>query len=248
MNPWISAEGVPSNHNQLPWIPGDRHQPIEVNDNAEDLTDSDEEISVADQDDIMEEDFTQIDGEGTQLNDSSHKIDKDNDSSLTTQQSIDQQDDAALLNTIAAETAEDIRSVSVDDENVAMQDVLEHNDSEADRSTPDNTDNEKPTQPTSPDTEGDPAAVLHDEGRTRWCVCDSDDTSGIMVECKNCEDPDCKGKWYHTTCVGLLRPPAEHVDWYCGDCRKKLRLGVYSNGCVDNKRKPNQATGRTRKR
>jgi hypothetical protein len=27
------------------------------------------------------------------------------------------------------------------------------------------------------------------------------------------------------------------MDWYCPDCRKKLKLGVYSNGCVTQGRK-----------
>lgn len=247
MNPWIPAEGVPSNHNQLPWILGDRqHQPIEINDDVEDSLDQHEQAAVADQDDDMEEEFTEIDGEGTQLNDSPHNIDKDNDSTLTTQQSIDEPDDTVLLNTVTAETVQDVRSLSTED--VAMQDVLEQNDSAAGSSTPNNTDNEKPTQPTSPDNEEDPNLASDDEGRTNWCVCNGEYTGSTMIECKNCEDPDCKGKWYHTTCVELARPPAENVDWYCGDCRKKLKLGVYSNGCVAQSRKPNQATGRTRRR
>lgn len=249
VNPWISAEGVPSNHNQLPWIPGDRqHQPIEINDDAEDSADQHEQAIVVDQDDDMEEDFTEIDGEGTQLNNSPYNIGKDNDSTLTTQQSIDEPDDTVLLNTVTAETVQDVRSLSIDDDDVAMQDVLEQNDSSAGSSTPNNTDNDKPTQPTYPDNEEDPNIAPDDKGRTNWCICNGEYTGSIMIECKNCEDPDCKGKWYHITCVGLARPPAKNVDWYCEDCRKKLKLGVYSNGCVAQSRKPNQATGRTRRR
>lgn len=249
VNPWISAEDVPSNynHNQLPWIPGDRLRPVEINDDTEDPANPDEDADVADQDDDMEGDFTEIDGEGTQLG-SPHNIDKDKDSTLTTQQSIDEHDDTVLLNTVAAEAVQDTRSPSIDDENITMQDVLEQNDSAEDSPTPNDTENEKPTQPTSPDSEDDPDPTSDDQDRTNWCICDGEYTGSTMIECKNCEDPDCKGKWFHTACVELARPPAKTVDWYCGDCRRKLKLGVYSNGCVDQSRKPNQATGRTRKR
>lgn len=246
VNPWISAEGVPSNHNQLPWIPGDRLRPVEINGDAEEPADPDED-TMAEQDDDMEEDFTEIDGEGTHL-ESPHNIDTDKDSTLTTQQSIDEQDDIVLLNTVAAEAVQDTRLPSVDDENITVQDVLEQIDSAEESSTPNNTENEKPTQPTSPDSEEDPDPASDDQGRTNWCICNGEYTGSIMIECKNCEDPDCKGKWYHTACVELARPPAKTVDWYCGGCRKKLKLGVYSNGCVDQSRKPNQTTGRTRKR
>lgn len=247
MNPWISAERVLPHHNRLPWIPGDRHRPIEINADAEDSVDRDEQAVVVDRDDDMEEDFTEIDGEGTQLDDSPRNIDKDNDSSLTTQQSTDAQDDTVLLNTVAVETAQDTRSLPVDDEDVTMQEVPEQNDSTAGSSIPNNTDNEKQTQPTSPDNEEDQNLASDDRGRTNWCICNGEYTGSIMVECKNFEDPDCKGKWYHTTCVELARSPAEDVDWYCGDCRKKLKLGIYSNGCVAPSRKPSQATGRTRR-
>ena len=247
VNPWISAEGVPSNHNQLPWIPGDRLRSVEINGDTEDPANPDEDVDVADQDDDMEEDFTGIDGEGTQL-DLARNIDKDNDSTLTIQQSIDVQDDTVLLNTVAAETVQDIRLPSVDDENITMQDVLEQNDSEEGSSTPNNVENEKPTRTTSPDSEENPDPTSDGQDRANWCICDGEYTGSTMIECKNCEDPDCKGKWFHTACVELARPPAKTVDWYCGDCRKKLKLGVYSNGCVDQSRKPNQATGRTRKR
>ena len=241
---------VPSNHKHLPWIPGDRHQAIDINDDAEDPLDLDEQeatvvdhdvdvvdqdVDVEDQDVDVEEDFSLPDGEGTQLDDFPQNIDKGDDSTLTTQQSMDEQGATVLLSTAAAEIAPDTTSPSTDDDaDIAMQDVSEQNDSAAKSSVRSNTDEGKPTQPTSPASEEESD---HDEsGRTLWCVCNGEDTGTSMTQCHNHKDPACKGKWYHHTCVDLTRPPPKHMDWYCGDCRKKLKLGVYSNGCVDKTR------------
>jgi hypothetical protein len=230
VNPWIPVD-VPSNRTHLPWILGDRHQAIEISDDAEDPVDPDEqETIVEDQDVDVEEDFSLPDGEGTQLDRSPQDIDKDNDSTLTTQQSLNKQGATVLLSTAAAEIAMDTTSPSThDDDDIAMQDASEQNDSAAISS-----ENEKPSQPTSLASEDESD---HDEsGRTLWCVCNGEDTGTSMTQCHNHNDPACKGKWYHHTCVDLTRPPPKHMDWYCDDCRKKLKLGVYSNGCVDKTR------------
>lgn len=247
VNHWTYV--VPSNQKHSPWIPGDRHQAIEINEDAEDSVDLNEQevmavdraVDVEDQDVVVEEDFPIPDGEGTQLDDSPQDIDKGNDSTLTTQQSINEQSATVLLSTAAAETAEDTTSPSTDDDDVAMQDVLEQNGSTAISS-----ENQKPTQPTSL-ASGD-ESDSDEPGRTLWCVCNGEDTGTSMTQCHNHSDPACRGKWYHHTCVDLIRPPPKTMDWYCGDCRKKHKLGVYSNGCVDKTRTISEKRGVDKKR
>jgi hypothetical protein len=245
---------APSNRKHLPWIPGDRHQAIEINDDTEDPLDLyeqeatvvDQDVDVEDQGIDVEEDFSLPDGEGTQLDDSPQNIDKDNDSTLTTQQSINEQSATVLLSTAAAETAQDTTPPSTDDDDdddddVAMQDVLDQNDSAAISS-----EDQKPTQPTSL-ASGD-ESDSDEPGRTLWCICNGEDTGTSMTQCHNHNDPACRGKWYHHTCVDLIRPPPKTMDWYCGDCRKKLKLGVYSNGCVDKTRTIGEKRGVDKKR
>eukprot|EP00826_Nyctotherus_ovalis_P015190 TRINITY_DN1429_c0_g1_i21.p1 TRINITY_DN1429_c0_g1~~TRINITY_DN1429_c0_g1_i21.p1 ORF type:complete len:211 (-),score=63.21 TRINITY_DN1429_c0_g1_i21:105-737(-) len=41
-----------------------------------------------------------------------------------------------------------------------------------------------------------------------------------MVECDN---PRCKYKWFHFSCVGLTAAPSEDDKWYCPDCSVKLQ-------------------------
>jgi hypothetical protein len=247
VNPWI-PENVPSNHKSGPWIPGDRHQAIEISDDAEDAVDTDEQAMVVDQDDDAEEDFTSPDGEGTQLNDSQQDVNKDNDSTSTTQQSTEEQDAALLLSTAAAETAQDITLPSVDDDDVAMQDALEQDDSAEDSDAHSNTEVEKTTRSISlaDEEEHDPAD--DDPARKLWCICNGEDNGTPMILCNNADDPDCKGKWYHRICVDMGGQSTEKIDWYCGDCRKKLKLGVYSNGCVAQGRKQGRTQGRTQGR
>jgi hypothetical protein len=237
VNPW-TLEDVPSHRKNGPWIPGDRLQAIQINDYAaEDSVHAGEQAIIVDQDDQdddAEEEFINPDGEGTQLDGSPQDVDKDHDSTLITQQSIDEQGATVLLTTAAVENAQDTTSRPIEDDDVAMQDAAsEQDDSAEDSDTRSNTEHEKTTLATSPASEEE----FDDGSRTNWCVCNGEDTGTSMILCDNAKDPICEGKWYHPTCVDMTRPPPKTMDWYCPDCRKKLKLGVYSNGCVTRGRK-----------
>jgi ssDNA-binding Zn-finger/Zn-ribbon topoisomerase 1 len=64
----------------------------------------------------------------------------------------------------------------------------------------------------------------------RYCVYD-DMSWGTMVGCDN--RPTCKKKWFHLSCIGLDEMPPRGIKWYCPDCRKKLKLGMQTNGLVE---------------
>ncbi len=67
-----------------------------------------------------------------------------------------------------------------------------------------------------------------DPNEPRYCIC-GDVSWGTMIACDN---DDCDKEWFHLTCVGLDELPPRRTKWYCPDCRKKLRLGVATNGLV----------------
>jgi len=69
-----------------------------------------------------------------------------------------------------------------------------------------------------------------DPSEPRYCVCD-DISRGTMVGCDN--RPTCKKKWFHLSCIGLDEKPPRGTKWYCPDCRKKLKLGMQTNGLVE---------------
>jgi hypothetical protein len=236
VNPW-NPENVPLTHKSGPWIPGDRHQAIEIDDDAGDAVNTDEQPIIVQQEDEMEEEFMSPDGEGTQLNDSQQDVDKHDDSTFTTQQSIDGRDAALLLSTAAAEAAQAISSPSVGDDDVAMQDVPEQDNSAEDSDAHSNTEHQKTTRSASLTDEVEHNPADDDPARKLWCICNGEDNGTLMILCNNADDPKCKGKWYHRRCVDMGGQSTETIDWYCGDCRKKLKLGVYSNGCVAQGRK-----------
>ncbi|CAD0111860.1 unnamed protein product [Aureobasidium uvarum] len=238
VNPWVQ-EDVTLNRDNLPWIPGDRHQAIEINDDAEDPVDTDEQAVIEQQD--TEEDFTSPEGEGTQLDDTLQNVDEHDHSAL---QTIDQEtddQDPPLLPVTTAEATSHTRSPANHNADIVMQDVPEQDDSEESSSAHSNPDHENPPHSTSKTSEESPNLAYDHPDRTLWCTCNGPDPENgtYMVLCDNHEDNDCKGKWYHLSCVGLQRNPPKGLDWYCEDCRKKFNLGVYSNGCVDPKRKVN---------
>ncbi|EMD00625.1 hypothetical protein BAUCODRAFT_28971 [Baudoinia panamericana UAMH 10762] len=68
-----------------------------------------------------------------------------------------------------------------------------------------------------------------DPDEPRYCVC-GNVSYGTMIACDN-EDA-CEKEWFHLDCVGLEDLPPRRTKWYCPDCRKKLRLGVGTNGLV----------------
>jgi hypothetical protein len=74
-----------------------------------------------------------------------------------------------------------------------------------------------------------------DPDEPRYCLC-GDVSWGTMIACDN--EENCEKEWFHLTCVGLGELPPRRTKWYCPDCRKKLKMGVNSNGLVG------RATGR----
>jgi hypothetical protein len=68
-----------------------------------------------------------------------------------------------------------------------------------------------------------------DPDEPRYCLC-GDVSWGTMIACDN--EEACDKEWFHLTCVGLEELPPRRTKWYCPDCRKKLKLGVSTNGLV----------------
>ncbi|CZT15687.1 uncharacterized protein RCC_01520 [Ramularia collo-cygni] len=67
-----------------------------------------------------------------------------------------------------------------------------------------------------------------DPDEPRYCIC-GDVSWGTMV---GCDADDCKQEWFHLECVDLKEEPKRLTKWYCPDCRKKLKLGINTNGLV----------------
>lgn len=67
-----------------------------------------------------------------------------------------------------------------------------------------------------------------DPNEPRYCIC-GDVSWGTMV---GCDADDCKQEWFHLECVNLSEEPKRLTKWYCPECRKKLKLGVNTNGLV----------------
>ena len=72
-----------------------------------------------------------------------------------------------------------------------------------------------------------------DPNEPRYCLC-GDVSWGTMIACDN--EADCEKEWFHLSCVGLEELPPRRTKWYCPDCRKRLRLGVGTNGVVAGRR------------
>lgn len=53
-----------------------------------------------------------------------------------------------------------------------------------------------------------------DPNEPRYCYCNQV-SYGEMIACDN---KDCVREWFHLGCVGLTRPPADKVKWYCREC------------------------------
>ena len=64
-----------------------------------------------------------------------------------------------------------------------------------------------------------PFELPGDEPQAIYCLCQKQ-TDEVMVECDN---PRCKYKWFHFSCVGLTSAPSEDEKWYCPDCKTKLQ-------------------------
>jgi len=67
-----------------------------------------------------------------------------------------------------------------------------------------------------------------DPNEPRYCLC-GDVSWGTMIAC---DSDDCEKEWFHLTCVGLDELPPRRTKWYCPDCRKKLKVGLDTNGLV----------------
>ena len=53
-----------------------------------------------------------------------------------------------------------------------------------------------------------------------YCICGQQEDEN-MVECEN---KDCKHKWFHYKCVGIEDPNTLPKVWYCPECSKALNL------------------------
>ncbi|KAF1991782.1 hypothetical protein K402DRAFT_367111 [Aulographum hederae CBS 113979] len=58
-----------------------------------------------------------------------------------------------------------------------------------------------------------------DEEEPRYCYCNQK-SYGSMVACDN---EDCKREWFHLSCVGLEKEPAENEPWLCDECAAKAK-------------------------
>lgn len=52
-----------------------------------------------------------------------------------------------------------------------------------------------------------------------YCKCQKQ----LYDEMVACDNPRCKYKWFHFSCVGLKAAPNEDEKWYCTDCALKLQ-------------------------
>ena len=52
------------------------------------------------------------------------------------------------------------------------------------------------------------------EQAVQYCICGQPENDN-MVECEN---PDCKHKWFHYTCMGITDPDSLPAKWFCPDC------------------------------
>ncbi|THZ09641.1 hypothetical protein D6C95_01130 [Aureobasidium pullulans] len=67
-----------------------------------------------------------------------------------------------------------------------------------------------------------------DPDEPRYCIC-GDVSHGTMIACDN---DTCEKEWFHLECVELTDLPGRRAKWYCPDCRKKLKVGLETNGIV----------------
>lgn len=82
--------------------------------------------------------------------------------------------------------------------------------------------------PNDPQTSVEAPEEYIDPNEPRYCIC-GDVSWGTMV---GCDAEDCKQEWFHLECVNLTEEPKRLTKWYCPECRKKLKLGVNTNGLV----------------
>lgn len=54
------------------------------------------------------------------------------------------------------------------------------------------------------------------EEHVQYCFCGNPEND-TMVECEN---KDCKYKWFHYSCVGIEDPATLPSTWYCPYCKK----------------------------
>lgn len=62
------------------------------------------------------------------------------------------------------------------------------------------------------------ASAENPEG-IQYCFCGKPENDD-MVECEN---PECKHKWFHYSCVGIDDPNNLPNVWYCPECRELLQ-------------------------
>lgn len=62
------------------------------------------------------------------------------------------------------------------------------------------------------------------EEKTKYCFCGKEATDEMI----QCDNPDCKHKWFHYSCVGVDDPQNLPETWYCPECRQSEQfLSMY---------------------
>lgn len=49
---------------------------------------------------------------------------------------------------------------------------------------------------------------------SKFCLCKSEKLEDMI----GCDAPNCKGEWFHYSCVGLSGPPGQNEKWFCPTC------------------------------
>lgn len=56
------------------------------------------------------------------------------------------------------------------------------------------------------------------EEPVQYCICGKPENN-TMVQCEN---ENCKHKWFHYACVGIDDPDSLPMKWYCPECQQAL--------------------------
>ena len=46
-----------------------------------------------------------------------------------------------------------------------------------------------------------------------------------------CDAPNCPIEWFHFSCVCITNEPDSDEEWYCDECKSKLKLNKYNKLC-----------------
>ncbi|KAK8810296.1 hypothetical protein WA538_002871 [Blastocystis sp. DL] len=55
------------------------------------------------------------------------------------------------------------------------------------------------------------------EAPVQYCICGQPENDNMV----QCENPNCKHKWFHYSCMNITDPETLPAKWYCPDCAKE---------------------------